>query len=81
MQGAWDGIYLMGELLQATRPWIESKEFRVRFTDKEPFADAMSKVPVRLITHIQPVLLGAACIALARSTQAPSVATVAAATT
>lgn len=81
MQGAWDGIYLMGELLQATRPWIESKEFRVRFTDKEPFADAMSKVPVRLITHIQPVLLGAACIALARSTQTPSVATVAAATT
>ena len=67
MHGAWDGIYLMGELLKSTRPWLEHPDFRSRFMDKGPFAGAMANVPVRLISHSQPVLLGAACIALTKN--------------
>lgn len=64
MQGAWDGVYLMGGLLQATRPWIAGQAFRRRFTAKGSFAQALQDVPVRLIEHQHPVLLGAACQAL-----------------
>ena len=74
MQGAWDGVYLMGELLQVTRPWLDHPAFRSRFTDKGPFADSMESVPVRLITHTQPVLMGAACIAMTKYERALSVA-------
>jgi glucokinase len=67
MQGAWDGVYLMGSLPQAARPWLARAQCHGRFMAKGPFAAAMAAVPVRLITHPQPVLLGAACLALAGS--------------
>jgi glucokinase len=58
--GAWDGVYLAGGLLTALQPWIQRGRFRERFNNKGRFAAGMTKVPVALITHPQPGLLGAA---------------------
>jgi len=67
--GAWDGVYLAGGVLTALAPLLESERFRMRFNDKGRFADAMARVPVGLITHAQPGLLGAAGFALAAAGQ------------
>ncbi len=63
--GAWDGVFLAGGLLAPLAPWIQRGGFRDRFNSKGRFAGAMSKVPVALITHVQPGLLGAAGYAVA----------------
>ncbi len=68
MHGAWQGAYLVGSLPQAALPWLSSPACCARFRDKGPFAEAMAAVPVRLVRHAQPGLLGAACIALSGST-------------
>ncbi len=60
MHGAWHGVYLMGALVQALRAHWVDHAFRARFADKGPFAQAMAQVPVRLVVHPHPVLLGAA---------------------
>lgn len=65
MLGAWDGVYLVGGLPQATRAWLADPAFRARFAAKGSFSQALAEVPVRLVTHAQPVLLGAARVALA----------------
>jgi glucokinase len=63
--GAWDGVYLAGGLLEPLSPWIRRGRFRERFNNKGRFAASMAKVPVALITHPQPGLLGAAGFAVA----------------
>lgn len=63
--GAWEGVYLAGGLLGPLAPWLARGAFRQRFESKGRFAQAMAKVPVALITHPQPGLLGAAGIAVA----------------
>ncbi len=65
--GAWDGVYLAGGLLAPLSPWLAQGEFRRRFNDKGRFMQAMAQVPVALITHPQPGLLGAAAVAVAAS--------------
>lgn len=60
MHGAWHGVYLMGGLVQALHARWAEDAFRARFTDKGPFAQAMAQVPMRLVMHPHPVLLGAA---------------------
>lgn len=62
--GAWDGVYLAGGLLGPLAPWIRRGRFRERFQSKGRFAQAMAQVPVALITHPQPGLLGAAAFAV-----------------
>jgi glucokinase len=62
--GAWDGVYLAGGLLKPLAPWIQRGRFRERFNNKGRFAAAMARVPVALITHPQPGLLGAAACAV-----------------
>jgi glucokinase len=62
--GAWDGVYLAGGLLAPLTPWIQRGRFRERFQSKGRFAQAMAQVPVALITHPQPGLLGAAAYAV-----------------
>jgi glucokinase len=62
--GAWDGVYLAGGLLGPLAPWIRRGRFRERFQSKGRFAQAMTQVPVALITHPQPGLLGAAAFAV-----------------
>jgi len=65
--GAWDGVYLAGGVLGALSPWLQEATFRARFNDKGRFAAAMAKIPVGLIIHPQPGLLGAAGFAVAAS--------------
>jgi len=65
--GAWDGVYLAGGLLGPLAPWIRRGRFRERFEGKGRFAQAMARVPVALITHPQPGLLGAAACAVTES--------------
>lgn len=60
MHGAWDGVYLIGSLVQAAQEALAADACRARFAAKGPFAAAMAQVPVRLVRHPQPVLLGAA---------------------
>jgi glucokinase len=62
--GAWDGVYLAGGLLLPLLPWLKQGTFRQRFEDKGRFSAAMRQVPVAVITHRQPGLLGAAGIAV-----------------
>jgi len=62
--GAWDGVYLAGGLLEPLSSWIQRGRFRERFNNKGRFAQAMAKIPVALITHRQPGLLGAAGFAV-----------------
>jgi glucokinase len=63
--GAWEGVFLAGGLLQPLAPWIRDGRFRRRFDDKGRFGPALSRVPVAVITHPQPGLLGAAGFAVA----------------
>ncbi len=61
--GAWDGIYLSGGLTKHVLPWLAASPFRERFQHKGRFTSAMADVPVAVILHPQPGLLGAATIA------------------
>jgi len=69
--GAWDGVYLAGGMLAAFKPWLQQGRFRMRFDDKGRFADTVRRVPVALITHAQPGLLGAASCAVLASGNSP----------
>jgi glucokinase len=70
--GAWQGVYLAGGMLEALSPWIRTGPFRTRFESKGRFAEAMARVPVALITHPQPGLLGAAACAVLDSSNPPA---------
>jgi len=65
--GAWDGAYLAGGVLSALLPWLKQERFLARFGDKGRFAPAMRNVPLGLIVHPQPGLLGAAAFAVVGS--------------
>ncbi len=65
--GAWDGVYLAGGLTASLRPWLEDGRFRRRFNDKGRFSSEVSRIPVAIITHPQPGLLGAAGFAVLAS--------------
>ena len=69
--GAWDGVYLAGGMLGPLLPWLQQGRFRLRFDEKGRFSQAVSKVPVALITHPQPGLLGAAGCAVVASGNSP----------
>lgn len=59
IQGA-KGVVIAGGLGYRIRDTLASSGFASRFTAKGRFAGLMAKLPVRLITHPQPGLLGAA---------------------
>jgi glucokinase len=63
--GAWDGVFLAGGLPVPLASWLETGAFRQRFENKGRFAAKMAQVPVALIRHPYPGLLGAACQAIA----------------
>lgn len=69
--GAWDGAYLAGGMLAPLMPWLQQGRFRLRFDNKGRFAQAVSRVPVALVTHPQPGLLGAAAHAVLASGRSP----------
>ena len=62
--GSWDGAYLVGSLSQSLRPWLGEDTFRRQFESKGRFRDNLSRVPLWLVTHPQPGLLGGAGYAL-----------------
>ena len=62
--GSWEGAYLVGSLSQSLRPWLSEDSFRRNFESKGRFRDNLSRVPLWLVTHAQPGLLGSAGYAL-----------------
>ncbi len=58
--GAFGGLYLAGGILPSFPDFLQQSEFQQRFTDRGPMHGHLTQMPVRLITHMQPGLLGAA---------------------
>ncbi len=58
--GAWGGLYLAGGILPRITPLLQESPFLERLRDRGPLAGALGAVPVRLIQHSSPGLLGAA---------------------
>lgn len=58
--GAFGGLYLAGGILPRFPELLQQSEFHLRFTDRGPMHGHLSRMPVRVITHFQPGLLGAA---------------------
>lgn len=64
VQGAWDGVFLTGGLVQRMLQSLLHSGFRQRFENKGRFSATMSRVPSLAITHPCPGLLGAAAYAV-----------------
>ncbi len=60
----WDGVYLTGGMTSALLPWLKRGEFRKHFDDKGRYSRIVRAVPIVIITHDEPGLLGAAACAL-----------------
>tara|TARA_R110002110_G_scaffold333755_2_gene544498 strand:+ start:63740 stop:64702 length:963 start_codon:yes stop_codon:yes gene_type:complete len=58
--GAFGGLYLAGGILPSFPGFLQDSEFYQRFTDRGPMQGHLQRMPVRVITHPQPGLLGAA---------------------
>ena len=54
------GVVLTGGLTNRLRPLLASSRFHARFCDKGRYRPRMEAIPVKLITHPQPGLYGAA---------------------
>lgn len=59
-QGGFGGVVIAGGLGYRLRDHLPSSGFAERFRAKGRFAGLMSRIPVKLITHPQPGLFGAA---------------------
>ena len=59
-QGGWGGVAIAGGLGLRLREVLKSPAFARRFTAKGRYADLMKSIPVKLVTHPQPGLTGAA---------------------
>ena len=62
--GAWHGVYIAGGMTRHLMPFLVNGSFRSAFECKGRFSEAVAQVPVALITHPQPGLLGAAAAAM-----------------
>lgn len=58
--GARGGVYLGGGIAGRIRPWLETPEFVQHFVAKGAMRDYLQAIPINLITHPYPALLGAA---------------------
>ncbi len=66
--GAVGGVYLTGGIIPRFVDFVRQSDFRACFEDKGRFADYLRAVPVYVVEHPQPGLLGAA-VALHRARQ------------
>jgi glucokinase len=57
--GAYDGVYLAGGILKRYPDLLKASDFRAGFESKGRHRRLMEKVPISLILHPQPGLLGA----------------------
>lgn len=60
------GIYVAGGIARAMAPLFPESPFRKAFEDHPPFTDRLSTVPVQVVVHATPGLVGAGCIARRR---------------
>lgn len=58
--GAFGGLYLAGGILPTFPEFLQQSGFHSRFTDRGPMRSHLERMPVRVVTHPQPGLLGAA---------------------
>ncbi|MDO8860253.1 glucokinase [Haliea sp. E1-2-M8] len=63
--GAFGGLFLAGGILPTFPEFLQLSDFHPRFTDRGPMHGHLERMPVRVITHAQPGLLGAAHAPLA----------------
>lgn len=61
--GARGGVYLAGGVAQSFAEMLPREDFLERFRDRPRMRDYLTRIPIRLITHKQPGLLGLARIA------------------
>lgn len=57
---ALGGVYVGGGLGRALAPLFAGSPFRAAFEDHPPYGDRLAQVPVHVVTHAAPGLLGAA---------------------
>ncbi|CAM3991516.1 glucokinase [Serratia silvae] len=57
--GTFGGVYIAGGIVPRFMEFFKASGFRVAFEDKGRFKDYVREVPVFMITHSQPGLLGA----------------------
>jgi glucokinase len=56
-------VFLAGGVTEGLSPLIAASPFREAFEEHAPYRDRLAHVPIRIITHPEPGLLGAAAIA------------------
>lgn len=61
--GAFDGVFLAGGMVQRHARYLSWSDFRRQFEDKGRHRELMERVPVAVIVHEQPGLLGASIAA------------------
>ena len=66
-QGAWAGVCLTGGLLRALKTALQAPAFKARFVGEGVMASRLAQLPVWLVEHDWPGLLGAARFAQSRS--------------
>ncbi|MBA2817063.1 glucokinase [Candidatus Pantoea persica] len=57
--GTFGGVYIAGGIVPRFLEFFKASGFRAAFEDKGRFRDYVSRIPVYMITHDQPGLLGA----------------------
>jgi glucokinase len=65
MFAAKGGIYLYGGVVQKLSALIEPDRFRTAFEAKHPLEPFLERIPIHLITHQAPGLIGCAAVAAA----------------
>jgi len=71
--GAWDGVFLVGDLLRNIAPFLTEQSFRRHFAAKGRLSKPLQAVPTALVTAAEAPLLGAAAALMKRgSLQAPA---------
>jgi len=72
--GAWDGVFLTGEMLQEMLPSLNAIDFRARMTAKGRLSKLLAEVPVAMVNYSETRLLGAAAALASRRAIEPSLA-------
>jgi glucokinase len=70
--GAWDGVFLTGEMLQEMLPALNAIDFRARMTAKGRLSKLLAEVPVAMVNYSETRLLGAAAALASRQASEPA---------
>lgn len=64
--GAWDGVFLVGDLLRSIAPFLTDHGFRRHFAAKGRLSKPLQAVPTAIVTAAEAPLLGAAAALMKR---------------